>query len=159
TEPSIDADGTRVAFSTIATNLSGTDTNNKKDVYLHDLTANTTTLISRATGATGTIGDGDSYSPSISDAGTRVAFVSLATNLAAGVVAFPQVYLRDVSGPTTTVISKSTGGTIGAIGSDQAAISGDGNRVAFVSPTAFDAVADTNVAQDVYVRDTVASTT
>jgi hypothetical protein len=53
------------------------------DIYVRDLVAGTTTLVSRA-GATGAIGNGPSTDPAISSDGRHVAFVSTASNLVAG---------------------------------------------------------------------------
>src|SRR3954449_5747507 len=45
----ISADGTKVAFDSTATNLDPADSDNSPDVYVRDLTAGTTTLVSVAT--------------------------------------------------------------------------------------------------------------
>ena len=68
---------TYVAFKSAATNLSPDDTDADYDVYVRDLQANTTTLVSRATGVAGAKGDG--FWPSISADGRYVAFLSYAT--------------------------------------------------------------------------------
>src|SRR6185436_20165886 len=77
----ISADGRRVVFTT-GDDLVSADNNGDTDVYLRDLVAGTTTLVSVA--ANGGAGDGDSSTPSLSADGTRVAFDSRATNLLAG---------------------------------------------------------------------------
>src|SRR5262249_14791300 len=64
-EPSISGDGRYVAFSSTAGNLSALDNNNFEDVFVRDLQAGTTTLISVNTNGTGS-GDYDSFSPTIS---------------------------------------------------------------------------------------------
>ena len=51
--PSLSADREDVAFLSYDTNLSPADTTDDLDVYVRDLVANTTTLVSRATGAAG----------------------------------------------------------------------------------------------------------
>src|SRR5256885_2973416 len=80
-EAAISADGTKVAFASTATNLPGAAADMHDQVYVRDLLTNTTTLVS-----TGPAGPSDSYSewPAISQDGSRVAFRSLAANLAPG---------------------------------------------------------------------------
>ena len=78
--PSISGDGTRVSFGSFATNL-GSDTDLTVDTFVRDLVANTTTLVSRATGATGVKGNGSSDSSALSQDGRYVAFQSVASNL------------------------------------------------------------------------------
>jgi hypothetical protein len=84
-----------VAFGSFATNLVAGDTNLSGDVFVHDRQTGETTRVS--VNSAGTEGNGDSsyfifglptsgavYPPSISADGRFVAFVSEATNLAAG---------------------------------------------------------------------------
>ena len=78
----ISADGRFVAFSSEASNLHPDDGDDDPDVFVRDLQTNTTTLVSRATGAAGAKGDGDSFDPAISADGRFVAFESTPTNLA-----------------------------------------------------------------------------
>ena len=87
-DPSISGDGKRISFASSASNLVTGDTNGKRDVFVHDLTDGTTSLISRSATA---IGDNDSpaddptsisvYTSAISADGNFVAFTSLASNL------------------------------------------------------------------------------
>ena len=73
-DPSMSADGRRVAFDSDATNLASRDRNHATDVFVRDLRAHTTTLVSRASGAGGATGSGDSVVPAISSDGRSVAF-------------------------------------------------------------------------------------
>ena len=99
--PSISADGRFVAFESGATNLSGGgDDDLAFDVFVRDLGANTTSYVSRASGATGTPGDGSSTSPSISADGRFVAFDSGATLSEHDRPGVSDVFVRDVLGPT-----------------------------------------------------------
>ncbi|MGH9223909.1 MAG: TolB family protein, partial [Acidimicrobiales bacterium] len=77
--PVVSADGRYVAFASWASNLVGADGNGKQDVFVRDMAANSTALVSVATG--GAQANDNSNSPSISASGGRVAFVSNATNL------------------------------------------------------------------------------
>ena len=79
----ISGDGRLVAFSSPATNLSAADIDPELDVFVRDTVANTTTLVSRASGAGGAAGDDTSFGAAISDDGRVVAFGSHATNLSA----------------------------------------------------------------------------
>jgi Tol biopolymer transport system component len=78
--PSISADGRLVAFSSTASNLGTRDKNKLDDVYLHDLEASRSTLVSRSAGGSGA--DGPSSHPALSSDGRVVVFVSRASNLA-----------------------------------------------------------------------------
>lgn len=80
-QPSISSDGDHVAFVSDADNLSDQDDDAYTNVYVRDLVAGTTTVVSRTDGTTGGAANGDSSQPSISANGTRVAFTSVAENL------------------------------------------------------------------------------
>ncbi|GAA1723736.1 S-layer homology domain-containing protein [Aeromicrobium alkaliterrae] len=77
-EPSISADGRYVSFGSSASNLVVGDTNAKADVFFHDRRTRITTLVSKS-GGTGA-GNADSSAAAVSADGTRVAFLSAATN-------------------------------------------------------------------------------
>jgi hypothetical protein len=70
-----------VAFGSIAANLVTGDTNNTRDIFLHEVASGQTTRVSVATD--GTEGDKGSERPSLSFDGRYVAFQSLAGNLVA----------------------------------------------------------------------------
>jgi len=77
--PRISGTGRYVVYESLATTLVAGDTNQRRDVFLRDVQTATTTRLSVATG--GGQGDRDATSPSISDDGSRVAFLSDATTL------------------------------------------------------------------------------
>jgi RHS repeat-associated protein len=77
--PSISADGRFVAFESWASNLVSGDTNEMRDIFVHNRQTGETARVSIA--SDGTEGNGGSYTPSISDDGRFVAFFSRATNL------------------------------------------------------------------------------
>ena len=84
-DPSISPDGRYVAFWSEATNLVAGDTNGKRDVFVADRVAHTTTRVSVA--SDGSQSNGDSYSPCVAltdDGRVLVAFDSAATNLTPG---------------------------------------------------------------------------
>lgn len=74
--------GRAVAFLSQALNLDPLDMNTDWDVYVHDLVANTTEVLS--IGPAGSLGGASSHWPSISFGAERVAFMSYATDLVAG---------------------------------------------------------------------------
>jgi Tol biopolymer transport system component len=99
---SISADGNLVAFDSDATNLVRGDTNRRSDVFLRNIGRHTTQLIS--VNNAGFEGNSDSFSPSISADGTKVAFESFATNLGSGGGPLENVFVRDLALRTTSVI-------------------------------------------------------
>jgi Tol biopolymer transport system component len=159
--PSISADGRYVAFESDADNLDADSNDSFTDVFVRDTVANTTTLISRATGAPGTVGDSTSETPEISADGLHVAFESFASNFSAddGDL-INDIFVRDTQANTTTMVSRSTGapGVAGDNNSVLPSISADGRYVAFES-FAFNLAASNNTFWEVFVRDTVGNTT
>ena len=151
----ISAAGRFVAFSSTAP-LSPSDSDITSDVYVRDIAAHTTTLISRATGAIGAKADAPSHGAAISDDGGRVAFISDADNLsAADRVGVTDVYVRDTVANTTSLLSRASGAT-GSAGNDDsydAAISADGRFVAFGSHATILSLADPDPDYDQYVRE------
>ena len=97
--PSISADGRYVAF-TSTNNLSGDGAVGTTSVYVRDRQASTTTLVSRAAGAAGAPGTGDSQFSSISRDGRWVAFDTAADNISTDDVdGVREVFLRQVLDP------------------------------------------------------------
>lgn len=80
---SLSADGSRVAFSSSATNLVPGDTNAVQDIFIRDVPANTTTRLTMNDDGMQAMG-GHSLAPSLSADGRFVAFSSAATNLVYG---------------------------------------------------------------------------
>lgn len=78
-DPAISRDGRYVAFTSMATNLTPGDRNRSADVFVRDMRAGSTVLISR--GANGGPANGSSSKPAISADGRFVAFESEASNL------------------------------------------------------------------------------
>src|SRR5262249_30552769 len=132
--PSVSADGRYVAFVSSAPDLVPGDTNGTGDVFVRDLKAGTTTLVSVNSAGTAS-GNRASQSPSISAAGRYVAFVSFATDLVANDAnGTGDVFVRDLWTGTTTLVSVNQAGTASANGnSANPVISADGSHVAFVS--------------------------
>jgi Tol biopolymer transport system component len=155
-DPSISEDGRYVAFKSASANLSGEDIDPVEDVFVRDLVAGTTTLVSRATGAAGAAGDAASEQPSISDDGRYVSFMSAATNLSTeDADPVVDIFVRDLVAGTTTLASRTSGaaGAGGDADSQFAAISGDGRYVAFPSEADNLSAEDDDTLGDIFRRD------
>jgi Tol biopolymer transport system component len=126
TEPAISGDGRYVAFTSVADNLVAGDANQARDVFVRDLLAGTTALVSVNSTRTGS-GSGASYSPQISADGRYVLFRSLALNLAAGTFTYPyeNLFVRDLQQDTTYALTHTSSG------SPVGAMTPDGRVVAF----------------------------
>jgi Tol biopolymer transport system component len=156
---SISADGQFVAFLSSSTNLVSGDTNGARDIFVRDRTLNTTERVSVAT--SGAEGDYESSTPSISADGRYVAFDSSARNLGSGDTNnYRDIFVRDRTLNTTERVSVATGGAQSHAGSSYyPRISSDGRFVAFESTADNLGGGDTNMANDIFVRDRTALTT
>jgi hypothetical protein len=152
-EPSTDGAGGHVAYTSTASNLVNyvPVAGGRRQVYWTPTpTGNMTVTVLVSISADGlTAGNGESYSPSISPDGQYVAFVSLATNLVAGVTTgdgiTPQIFLRNTCNgvtpltvapaciPTTYLVSSADGVTPGNSASANPSIANSGAFVSFVS--------------------------
>jgi Tol biopolymer transport system component len=79
--PALSADGRYVAFESLAA-LDPRDRNGDRDVYIFDVAARTTSLVSMT--SEGQAANAESRRPSLSDDGGVVAYQSLASNLGSG---------------------------------------------------------------------------
>ena len=129
--PSINADGTIVAFESQATNLVATDANGDwEDIFVRDLLAGTTELVSVSSDEVQ--GDFGSYNPSINADGTIVAFSS-SVEVAEDYIC-EQIFVRYLLTGTTELVSvASDGESYGNSGSFNPSLSADGSSVAFTS--------------------------
>jgi Tol biopolymer transport system component len=154
-EPDISGNGRYVAFRSAATNLSDDDVDTSDDIFERDLVANTTTLVSRANGATGAGGSGDSDLPSVSDDGTRVFFRSRSANFSTddndnG----DNGYVRDTVTGTTTLVHGRVGQAPPPQGvMDGLALSGGGRFAVYASSATLLPSDETGSFGDVFRRD------
>jgi hypothetical protein len=162
---SASADGRKVVFESESTNLDPDDTDALTDVYVRDLNANTTTLVSRADGAEGAKSNGQSIFASISDDGRYVAFSSQATNLDPD---DPDtnfdVYVRDLATNTIVLASRASGpagakANAAMTSSAYGGISADGRYVGLGGSATNLDPADLDEDNDAYVRDLAIDTT
>ncbi len=161
--PAITPDGHDVVFASAASNLVATTVPAVQQIYVHDMTTGTNTLVS--VDSNGVPGDGASagtYGPSISASGNLVAFESDATNLVAGDTNGQRdAFVHELSTGTTTRVSLDAGGaqvtapamefTASPVAGANPQLSGDGQYVAFESNAAL-TPDDTNGVLDVYER-------
>lgn len=156
--PALSVDGGLVAFHSDATNLVTGDTNDKSDVFVHNLATATTERVSLS--STGAQGNWDSSNPSISADGRLVAFESQASTLVFGDFnGIADIFVRDRSAATTVRVSVSSAGAEANSPSRWAAISADGQWVAFTSYASNLVAGDTNGREDVFIHDLASSTT
>jgi Tol biopolymer transport system component len=156
----VSADGRRVVFASLATDLVSASTGGLGAVFLRDRQAGVTTLLTR--GVSGGPADGASADPVISADGAFVAFDSTADNL---VVAdhngARDVFLVETATGVVSLVSVTTGGAQGTADSAFPALSPDGRFVAFASaaPELVPGLDLNGTFGDVYLRDRVLGTT
>ena len=168
--------GRFVAFVTGATNMAAgvADTNGVLDVFVRDIQAGTTSLISvsRDGNATGAGESGQQAisrrSLAISADGRYVAFNSSATNLVANFTDLngsdSDVYLRDRQAGTTTLVSVNSQGSGGGnqgLPYNDVAMTPDGHHVAFTSAATnlVDGPGYYSYVNNVFVRDVLSGIT
>ncbi len=156
----ISPDGRFVAFATSGSNLAP-EQPTVTQVYLRDRQTETTTLVSRATGAAGAAGGLSSGVQAISSGGRDVAFATRAKLGPDDHDTRWDVYVRDLARATTALVSRASGktGADGGGDSRDPAISADGRFVAFSSTAMNLSAADGDASPHVYVRDRGTSTT
>ncbi len=161
-QPDVSGDGRYVAFASEATNLAPDDDNGQPDVFVRDMEAGTTTLVSR--GKRGSAA-GASTSPAISPGGRFVSFTSDAADLVAGdrnVAA--DVFLADLETGEITRVSVDSRGREQEDATKEpfvpvSDVSDGGRFVVFDSDADTLVARDTNGAEDVFLRDVPAGTT
>jgi len=149
----ISADGRYVAFYSEATDLVPNDINGfAGDIFVRDLIAGTTTLISVNCHGTGSADD-YSYTPTISADGRYVAFESSAHDLVSGNFnGYENIFRRDRLTSTTVIISQNQSLTAGGNGySFNASLSTNGSTVVFLSGASDLIPSDGNGEDDAFV--------
>ena len=150
--PGISRDARFVVFASKASNLVPDDTNGAYDVFVRDLTLETTERVSVA--GDGTQANAGSFYPAISGDGRFVVFVSEATNLVPGDTnGVDDIYVHDRTTGSTRRMSISRRGKEPDAESFSPAISANGRWIAFTSGATTLVRGDTNGEYDVFVRD------
>jgi Tol biopolymer transport system component len=152
--PVLTPGGRTVAFVSNANDLVADDENAANDVFLRDLNAGTTTIVSISRDGTGG-GKGDSWGPIVSPNGRYVAFTSVARDMVtADRNHSSDVFLRDLRQGTTTLVSVSKSGKRTANGASVAlAVASSGRYVLFTSRAPNLGGGDRNETDDVFLRD------
>ena len=155
--PVVSPDGTKVAFESWASDLDGGGSDDYMNIYVRDLTAGTTELVS--TNDAGDPPDLDSIWPVFSPDGTKVVFNSRARNLTPepGGGGDYALYVRDLVADTTELVSVDASGSV--VPGSAPVFSPDGARVAFETGAGGLGPTDGNSSTDVYIRDLGAGTT
>lgn len=158
--PQISGDGRYVSFDSYASNLVVGDTNDRNDIFVHDVLTGITERVGEGMG--GVQANGNSSDPAISHDGRYVAFSSGASNLVPNDT--NSMWDNDVF-----VVDRVTRGTIRAsvssagVQADRASyypsMSSNGRYVAFTSSASTLVDGDLIGAGDVFVHDTVERTT
>jgi hypothetical protein len=165
----ITPDGRYIAFTSYASNLTAdSDLNNSSDVFLRDTCFGadpacvpTTILVSAS--VNGGTASGYSEGGAVSGNGRYVAFDTYALDISANPnnYGYNQIYVRDTCigapagcTPATTLVSLNTTGGPATGDSYSPAISRDGRFLAFESYANDLVTGDTNLAEDIFVRDT-----
>lgn len=159
--PAISWSGRHVGFVSAASNIVSGDPGTGRDVFRRDIVTGTSQWVS--VNSLGQAGNGESPArPSISARGRYVAFLSLASNLAAGDSnGVMDAFVRDIDRGVTETLSLTSGQAYSGAGHfesnsdyhDDISISGDGRWVAFSSFA--DGLAGPNDfgVSDIYLRD------
>lgn len=160
-DPTISADGGRVAFESLADNVSNEDDNAVRNVFVRELATGTNTFVSRASGIAGVPAHAESDVGEISASGRYVTFASGSNNLSAeDDNSQVNVFVRDLDEGITTLVSRADGAAgAAANGQSLASTVSDNGRVAFVSNANNLSADDDNSVTNVFVRDVRASTT
>lgn len=149
---SISRDGRWVAFDSQATNLVTPDSNNFRDVFLHD----------RSTGATHRITDGiggvqsnnESLAPVISDDGSAIVLHSRASNLIAGDEnSSSDIFVFNRQADSFVLVSQSSAGAQTNTSAKLADLAPGGQLVTFWIDWRFLTYGDDNGDSDIYVRE------
>ena len=148
--PSLSADGSTVAFDSLATNLDPADSESFFDVYVKDLVS--ADIVLASTSDAGVKGQGSL--PSLSADGTMVAFQSNATNLdPADSDPLFDIYVKNVRSGDIVLVSTSAAGAKTNGSSFAPSLAADGTTVAFDSQATNLDPHDPDPISDVYVKE------
>ncbi|MFL5757646.1 MAG: hypothetical protein ACJ77N_15315, partial [Chloroflexota bacterium] len=162
----ISGDGNRIVFASDADGLSPLDDNRFRNIFVRDRSTQTTFLVSRGNGPSGAAANNDSWEPTISQDGLKVAFTTKASNLGDGAPTNnnEKIYVRTISTGANDFASQATGtsGPFATTFTGQPSLDEHGAKVAFATFSALDAtdgVFPSDFDRDVYVRTLATDTT
>ncbi len=146
----ISADGKRIAYQSLASDLVTGDGNGKSDVFLYTRVGQVTTRVSLT--AANTEANDDSSFPALSSNGSFLAFVSKADLTGVGTAGIQNLYLRKVDGSSTKLFSAGSGTGANAPVYTPV-ITNDSRYVAYVSAASNLVAGDSNGTSDVFLYD------
>jgi len=152
----LSADGTKVAFASYADNLVSGDTNLARDIFVKDLLTGAVTRVS--TDSAGTQANLYAYAsaPVFSPDGSKIAFLSDASNLVAGDTnGSRDVFVRNLATGVVTRVSTDGAGAQGNSEAMGVVFSPDGAKVMFTSYASNLVAGDTNDVSDLFIKDLV----
>ena len=153
----ISDDGRYISYTSDASNLVPDDSNGQSDIFVYDLTTNSTQRINLANN--GTQANGDSSSSSLSSDGRYIAYESTASNLVTNDTnGQSDIFVYDLLESTTERVDVNSDGIQSNGDSSAASISDDGRYVAFLSE-ANNLVSDNNAQFNIFLRDRTEQTT
>jgi Tol biopolymer transport system component len=153
-DPAISADGRYVAFMSHAANLVAGDTNETRDIFVHDRNLGETTRVSvDSDGNETTHLVGYSDDPSISANGRYVSFTSFATNLVENDTNGQRdIFVHDRHTGVTSRVNLSAMGNQANSHSASPYLTADGRYVVFSSYASNLAFGDANGTHDIFIR-------
>ena len=145
--------GRYVSFQSKATNLTQNDTNDKQDVFLHDMDTGKTTLMSVASNRVQANRESNQLAP-VSGLGRSAVFQTVANNLVSGDTnGHVDIFVHNQNSQSTDRVSVSTTGEQGSMSSSYPYISADGRYITFVSEAYNLVPNDDNGRLDIFVYD------
>lgn len=151
TAPAISADGSAIVFASTAANLTTTNTDGFRNIYLRDRQSGQTMWVSQT--INGGAPNDESDHPTISGDGNMIAFLSSATNLVGyDAKASPDIFLFDRLHAMISCLSVSASGGAADSSSTNPALSADGRFTAFESYASNLLPNLINTHSDIYVR-------
>jgi len=154
-DPVFSPDGTKLAFSSLASDLVPGDTNWTPDIFIKDLATGAITRIS--TDAAGGQQDGHSYGQlAFSPDGSMLAFYSDSTNLVTGDAnGVGDLFVKNLATGEARLVTVGAGGAQANGESYDPVFSPDGTKVLFYSNASNLVEGDTNGNSDVFLKDLV----
>ena len=145
------ADGTKILFTSRASNLVNNDLNGKQDVFIKDLKTGEVTLVS---GESLEGFNGDSDAVAISADGTKILFNSSANNIVVDDTNnATDAFIKDLTTGKITRVTSNDNAEEAKLGGFAVGMSADGLTVLFSSSSTNLVANDTNGKIDVFVKD------